>query len=167
MGFWKALGKMAQGKPVFETPTDPANQPTTPVTGQTAADPLHDAHGKKIIPMIKIEHCKTHHLGTNVEVKAWIGNDSATEIELEKVEMMGHDSNLDRRLTPGRSREVLLYKGPALTNDHNDIARIHYKIIANGDYFRADYRIEYSYDSSEGTYSVETLHPENYGVRDV
>lgn len=167
MGFWKALGRMAQGKPVFEVPTESIpSQPTTSASDQAAADPLHDARGNKIIPTIKIEHCKTHHLGAAIEVRAWVVNTSATEIELEKIEMLGQDHNVDRRLSPGRSHEVILYKGPAPTHDNEHDAWIHYKITANGDYFRADYRIEYNQES-DGTYSVETLHPENYGVRDL
>ncbi|HET8884118.1 MAG TPA: hypothetical protein VFM68_01465 [Candidatus Saccharimonadales bacterium] len=170
MGFWQALGKMAQGKPVFETPTEPntqdsTNQTAPPVSQDPNKTPV-DGNGRKIIPAIRIEHCKTYRNGPRIDVRAWVTNASDAEIEIEKIEVMGDNVDVDRRLRPQQSHEVVLYKGPAPTNDYEHKANVHYKLVSSGDYFRADYRIEYNQES-DGTYSVETLHPENYGVKDV
>ena len=167
MGFWKVMSNMAQGKPAFEVPDDSKEQ-SQAVTDQNkpSTPPTTAANGQKIIPQLSLEHCKPHVHGSTMLVTAWITNTSEVEIELDKVTMLGQKIEIDRRLTPQQSHEIQLYKGQIPTNDSSHKANIYYKTFRDGDYFCADYMIEYSYED-DGTYVVEYLHPENYGVRDI
>lgn len=166
MGFWKVVGNMVKGKPAFEAPVDPSEQPQTQVPDRQTSAPPATAKGKKVIPQLSIEHCKSHVDGSHMQVTAWVTNTSAVEIELDKVTILGQKIEIDRRLTPQQSHEIKLYDGEVPTSDSAHKANIYYKTYREGDYFCADYMIEYSYEA-DGTYTIEDLHPENYGVRDI
>lgn len=166
MGFWGALGKMAQGKPVFESESASLPQQDTPAsTQQQAAHPWVDSRGQKIIPHITLMHCKSVINGEKMEVTAWVTNSSELEIELDKIVLIDVRTELDRRLRPAEARQVVLYRGPIAKNDYAHKANLYYKIVLNGDYFCADYRVEYNREPN-GKYTVEELHPER-DIRDV
>lgn len=154
MGFWNGLGKMVQGKPVFGEGTQ------VPTGSNQSADktPI-DGYGNKIIPEVKFEHCKTHISGTAAEVTVWATNLSMHEIELDKVVMLDTKIEIDRRLGPQQSHEIKAYKGPIPTDDHSKKASLFYKLVDSGDYFRADFMIEYIRES-DGTYFMVDFHPE-------
>ena len=166
MGVWDFIKKMVAGKPVFENPPHQREEEhagwvdhitTTPATNPS---PYTDERGNKIIPHITFEHCKSHINGTNMSVTAWATNHSEFEVELDKMVMIDTKTELDRRLQPQQGHEVTLYRGPQPTSDHAHRAQLYYKIVQNGDTFRADFMIEYNRESN-GVFTVEQLHPEN------
>lgn len=165
MGFWGALGKLAQGKPVFEDPQAIATPPMADGALPPTPHPWVDDNGQKIIPHIEITHCKSVISGTTMEVTAWVTNTSQLEIELDKIVMIGLKTELDRRLGPGQAHQLKVYRGPVPTNDYAHKANLYYKVVQSDDYFRADYMIEYNRERS-GLYSVEDFHPE-HDVHDI
>ncbi len=166
MGFWSGLVKIAQGKPVFETPgeQDDDRQQATAKADVSTATAVNSA-GYKIIPEVSLEHCESHLNGDQMDVTVWVTNRSSVQIELDKVVILGLTTELDRILAPGEARELRFYRGKVPTNDDYHTANLYYKQMGSGDYFCADFTIEYDYDS-QGFYEVEELHPV-HPVRDV
>jgi hypothetical protein len=168
MGLWSFISKMAQGKPVFEEPVhEPkadqagwAEETTQPAQSAVDPSPFVDEKGRKIIPQITIERCKSHINGNHMDVTAWLTNTSEFEVELDKMEMIDAKTELDRRLRPHEGHEVTLYRGALRTNDQAHKAKLYYKIVQNGDYFCADFMIEYNRESN-GMFTVEEFHPDN------
>ncbi len=162
MGFWNGLVKIAQGKPVFDTQNQQsgAGQQTSPTTTPKSSDAVTavNSAGYKIIPEVTIEHCETHLNGNEMEVTVWATNTSSVEIELDKIVMLGVTLQLDRFLGPGQAHQLRLYKGKVPTNDSYHTANLYYKQVKSGDYFCADFRLEYDYDP-KGLYKVEEFHP--------
>lgn len=167
MGLWNFMSKMVQGKPIFEEPKRESREPGwAPEPSQSASESTFvDEGGKKIIPTVTIEHCKSHINGNHMDVTAWLTNASEFEIELDKMVMIDAKAGIGRRLRPGEGHEVMVYRGVLQTSDHAHKAELYYKIVENGDYFRADYMVEYNRESN-GTYTVEEFHPEHI-VHDV
>lgn len=171
MGLWDFVKKMATGKPACEATPDQheathagwVEHVTTPETG---ASPYVDEKGNKVIPVIAIEHCKSHVDGQNLHVTAWLTNRSSFEVELDKIVMLDTKTELDRRLNPQQGHEVVLYRGVAPTHDHAHKAQLYYKIVENGDNFCADFSIEYNLES-DGRFMVEELHPERGMIHDI
>lgn len=171
MGMWNFVKKMATGKPVFEaTPNQHEAEHAGWVEHVTVpaanTSPYVDEKGKKVIPVIAIEHCKSHVDGLNLHLTAWVTNHSPFEVELDKIVMLDTKTELDRRLTPQQGHEVILYHGAMPTHDRAHKAQLYYKILENGDYFCADFSIEYNLES-DGRFTVEELHPERGMIHDV
>lgn len=169
MGFLDGLGKMIKGEPLFDSSDeelkddDTFRQPEDNL--QEVAHPLVDDAGRKVIPHVTVEHCKTHRRGATVEVTAWLTNSSDLEIELDKIQLLNNKSELNRRLHAQEGHEALLYRGPVITTDSLHKAELLYRIIQNDDYFKAEFMIEYNHES-DGTFTVEDLHPE-HAIRDI
>jgi hypothetical protein len=160
MGFWSGLTKIIQGQPVFETPETEkqVEHPLASIAGPSPAATPVDSTGHKIIPEVLFEHCESHLNGSEVDVTVWATNQSSVEIELDKIVMLGLTTQLDRFLAPGEAHQLRLYRGRIPTNDSYHTAYLYYKQVSSGDYFQADFTIEYNYDS-RGFYEVEELHP--------
>lgn len=168
MGFWSGLIKMAQGRPVFGTPEEQGGvkQSEIPATKSEASTVTAvNSDGHKIIPEVSFEHCQSHVSGDQMEVTVWVTNRSSVRIELDKIVMLGLTTELDRILAPGEARELRFYKGKVPTNDSYDTANLYYKQTSSGDYFCADFTIEYDYDP-QGFYKVEEFH-HVHPIRDV
>lgn len=120
------------------------------------ADKTHDEHGNKIIPEAEITSCETHLKGENCEVWANIRNNSAFEIELDAVRVLGNKTELDRRLLPGDEHKFKIFTGAMPRDDHSREAELYYKNVKSGDYFCARHIIEYQYES-DGTYIIEEM----------
>jgi hypothetical protein len=178
MGFFDSLGRMFKGEPIFvdeskkdgqqdDDNDDPWRQDDPATEGQEAPAKslLVDEKGRKVIPEIRLEHCKSHVDGSTMTVTVWATNTGEVEVELDKIEILGMRYELDRFLNPGKAHEIMIYKGPTPMNDSHHEAVLHYKIVKNGDYFAAEFMIEYNRESN-GVYIVEELHPESV-IRDV
>lgn len=168
MGLWNGLVKIAQGKPVFEAADqrgEVKRQASSAVKSAPSSGAAVDSTGHKIIPEVVIEHCETHLNGSEIDVTVWATNTSSVEIELDKIVMLGMTCELDRFLGPGEAHQLRLYKGTAPINENYHKANLYYKQVKSGDYFCADFMVEYDYDA-KGFYIVDELHPIR-PVRDV
>lgn len=165
MGFFANLGKIIQGKPVYTA--DNASKSSSRTFDIYAArgekSPV-DEQGNKVIPNVTLEHCKTHFMGKNIQVTAWVQNNSDFEIELDRILMLRKKIKLDRHMHPGEGHEVKLYRGPILTHDNDTRAKLEYKLVDGGDYFCADFQIEFNRER-DNEFSVEQFHPER--IRDI
>ena len=162
MGFLKGIGRLLQGKPAFVVPTQQSDVRTDTVDANKT--PV-DEHGYKIVPSIKVEHCKTHVDGTAARVTAWVTNEADGDIELDKSVILDRTTQFNRFLRPGEAHEMTLYEGEAPTTDHAHKASLYYRLVRSDDYFCAEYRVEY-HRESDGICRVVDLHPD-YPVRDV
>ncbi len=171
MGFFKALGKMIQGRPVFEVPagtkasssdqTVPQSQ-APPVTASQPASPAQP----KTIPTFMLQHCETRVNGNMMDVVIWATNMSDVDIEIDKCVILDTKIRIDRQLGPGRAHEITIYRGPIPKTNLAHKANIFYKSIRANEYFRVDFMVEYNHES-DGTYTVEELHPEHYEVKEI
>lgn len=177
MGFWQGVMKMIQGKPVFEAPagTKESTLPPKPDmyqathTPQASPTPLAPtpptAPQPHVTPTFTLTHCKSDINGNTIEVTAWLTNTSKVDIEIDKCAILGRTTEIDRRLSPGGAHQAVLYRGPVPTTDHAHKANIFYKSIHENEYYRADFMVEYNRES-DGTYTVEELHPEHYAIKE-
>lgn len=163
MGFLSGLGRLLQGKPVFQAPQ--AGSEKSPWQPSFSAETPTDERGRKIIPELRVEHCHTHLSGDDTMVTVWLTNTSDGDIDLDKVVILDVKRELDRRLGPGQAHEVVLYKGPVPMSDAARKAQLYYRLVSSDDYFRADFLVEYQ-RQSDGSCPIEGLRPE-YPIRDV
>ncbi len=166
MGFLDVLGRMLQGKPAFDvTSSETKNSANQEPDNFKVDTKLVDKQGRKVIPEIEIENVVSHRQGSSLTVTAWIKNHSSVEIELDKINILSKKSEIDRRLRPGEAYQVTLYRGNVLKHEHDHKASLQYKIIENGDYFLANYSVEFKYES-DGTYTIKRIE-DNNGVKDI
>lgn len=160
MGFFGGLGRLVQGKPVFEAPeqsTGNGNQPLQtepPVTAETKPA------GPKIIPEAVIERCEYHNNGSHMRLSCHIQNNSTSLLELDKFRLLGTVRDLNFSLRPGESRELVVYDGQRPRNRNYDDAYLAYKNEV-GDYFEAYHTVEFKQENDQ-TYSVvrfRLVHP--------
>lgn len=169
MSFWDITRRLIQGKPAFEAPKpedDWDDAPTTDFSEDRKAKraeaneandtDLHDANGRKQIPVVGVTQAKYDTSGPNMDVWATIHNHSKRAIELDKMVMMGARVELDYPLAPGAQREFRVYRGPRPAHDSYKKAELYYKDTLSGDYFRADHLIGYKYEADK-TYSIQEL----------
>jgi hypothetical protein len=168
MGFLKAFGNMMKGKPAFESPADTADALSTDKTTVSPQSPASADTPKqsKIIPTFTLEHCETHINGDMIDVTVWATNTSSVDIEIDKCVIIDTKTEIDRRLSPGHAHEITLYRGPIPTTNHAHKANIFYKSIRANEYFRVDFTVEYNRESN-GTFTVEELHPEHYAIKEL
>jgi hypothetical protein len=116
-GFFEAMSRMIQGKPVF-TPTD-----------QQGGDPLNQPprEQEKTPPQVWIERFECHPSGDRVECYAALKNHSQVNVELDKIHILGSMRELDNFLRPGEEREFLVYSGSVPTTNAYHDADIQYK----------------------------------------
>lgn len=173
MGFFKALGKMIQGKPVFEVSGDAKDNFATdkrvvssqpPPAVVLPPDPVEEK--PTVIPTFALQHCQTHINGDDIDVTVWATNTSDVDIEIDKCVILDTKTEIDRRLSPGQAHEITLYRGPIPTTNLAHKANIFYKSIRANEYFRVDFSVEYNHES-DGTYTVEELHPEHYAIKEL
>jgi hypothetical protein len=169
MGFLDGMRRMMQGKPVFEAPVEPKER----ISGSD--EDIRDvpsvevtAPRNVVVPTFSIDHLKSHinDAGTAIEVYAWVTNTSVSEIEIERCVILNTKMMIKRRLGPGQSHEVCLYRGPIASNDYIHKANIFYEDISANEYYRADFSVEYNREAN-GLYTVEELHPEHYGPKEL
>lgn len=162
MGFFSGLGKMLQGKPVFEDSTS-KNQADSDSHSAPGQSQTVDTRGEKIIPEFEIEKCQNHENGQNLEIRAWITNTSTLAVELDWINLLGQKYQLDYKFQPGQGHEMVIYRGLVPKSTSNHTANLIYKTL-DGDYFQADYQVEFDQES-DGRYRVSELHL-NRPVRD-
>lgn len=177
MGFFDGLRRMMQGKPVFVDPANPMQAPitadqavTTKQTAPLAPPPVREPQmppkQEKVIPTFDLRHCRTSVNGDMAQVTIWATNTSTVDIEIDKCVMIDTTTEIDRQLSPGRSHEIVIYRGRTPQTDHAHKANIFYKAIRENEYYRVDFSVEYNRESN-GMFTVEDLHPEHYAVKEL
>lgn len=170
MGFWGAASRMIQGKPVFEVPPssdggkdDWDDEKVSDQQQKASADGsrIHrnqriDSRGNKVVPEAEIAHTRVDHNGQLIEMRATINNSSQFPVMLDKSIIFGYRQELDYVLSPGESREFMIYRGAERRDEAYKYAELYYKDNESGDYFCATHVIGYQY-GSDGIYDVTDL----------
>ncbi|HSW81106.1 MAG TPA: hypothetical protein VLG40_01800 [Candidatus Saccharimonas sp.] len=146
MGFFGALGKILQGKPVFTAGQGNAAQPGAPVVSSTSG---------KVFPQVSIEHVECRTNGGGMDIDAFIQNYSQGQVQLDKIELFGHTTQVPVFLRPGEDREQRIYDGPRPTATNQPNLELYYK-DASGDYFCADHYVEFT-QQADRTYTVQRI----------
>lgn len=150
MGFFSSLGKIVQGKPVFESGQQPSQ-----TTGSTPAAPVPPAPGLKVYPHVFINRTTSALEGPNVAIDVYIKNDSLGQVDLDRLEFFGQQHNLATVLRPGEEREFRIYEGPRPTNTNMPNLCLNFK-DATGDYFCADHTIDFQ-QQADRTYTTDRI----------
>lgn len=168
MGFFRALGKIIAGEPVFTVPvTKKAKhkaeiiQPSQTKQATTRpAEPeklkLYDEYGQKIVPNVYVARCIPRLDLEDMDVWAYIRNDSDFEVELQNIEVLAEIQLINHRLLPHTERRILIYSGDRPTTDINRTAKLYYERVETNDYFCADHYIRYKMEHDD-TFSIYEL----------
>lgn len=168
MGFLETMSRLLQGKPAFIDPayqqedakeSEQFNPLVAHAQDKKVANNLVDASGRKIVPELQLTHMKSHVNGDQMTVTAWVTNPSPHRVRIDDIVVLKQKTVSRRELGPGEAHEATFYHGPVAKNDYEHKAQVFYRLMENGDCFRADYMVEYN-RQSDGTYLVEDLHPE-------
>lgn len=169
MGFWDVTKRVLMGKPGFVEPAaDDGWDDDAPTTdfaeerrakrevaqkGTGTRDGLVDEKGYKHPPVVELTNVKSDISGDTVEFWVTIKNQSARDVRLDKLTLLGVKNRLNYPLGAGDQRVFRAYSGPKPQHDHYKRCELYYKDEATGDYFRVDHLVQYQYES-DGTYDV-------------
>lgn len=151
MGFLSDLfGSSSQKQPPKPKEVDVwgSNQPedTAGAIGLGGA-PLPDTHAEpeKVIPELQFTKVNVRQSADCEHLDVWgfIENTSAVEVEIMQTLFIKQKQMPGRFLKPGGAYELHLYAGPTPTNDSEVKGTVSYKAVRRGDYFEANYTIEY------------------------
>jgi hypothetical protein len=160
-GFFDALKRGIQGKPVFEAPTPQAAAPIPTVDNSATTTPQPDSPIKKddpsTFPVVQLTRTYSRENGQNLEIYSSPKNLWNDTVLLDTLRFMGTTLKLDSSLSPNQEREVRIYKGPTLTQKQASQATLTYK-IHHGDHFEATYDVVYLF-TPEQTYQVTDFRP--------
>lgn len=162
MGFFGALSKIIQGKPVFEANQQPQQQGSAMPGAPTPAASV--AAGPKEYPRLVLGRVQCHMSGDDMEVEVEIQNESSQQLDLDQVRILGTAHDLGTFLRPGEEREFRLYEGDRPRSTSNSRVEVTFRTTPGGDYFQADFTIDFKQEA-DGTYSVQRFRP--LQVRDI
>ena len=165
MSFFGALGKIAQGKPVYDT----TNQPPAAGDGPSQQAPQQpDAAGEEnagstikrddpaTFPVVYIRNTITRPNGTDVQVYCIIHNDWNEEIRVKKITIFGREEEAEYELAPGQERQVLVYEGPPIMQKYEQ-AVLDYETLTPGGYFQAVHIVQYMYHDDTKAFTVDHM----------
>lgn len=143
MGFFDAVGKMIQGKPVFD---DPGNKPPAS-TPPAAGVPISSEP-----PVVVLARTSCYTRGSDIEIQCDIRNQSSENVMLDKIRMLGNMVELDHFMKPGEAREFVIYRGPQPRDTSQHYAELTYR-SDSGQYWQAVHMIVY-HQESNGSFMV-------------
>lgn len=165
MSFLDGLGRFLNGKPVFEDEGQARRGPVH-TSGSPHAQPPQSPHktpvdsrGYKIIPKIRISNMKTSRRDNDMTTTAWITNTSNQKVRVDYCYVLGQKQVYNRELEPGAGHEVVVYRGKVASNEHNNKARIVYRLVSSDDLFEDEYFVEF-YSETDGAFMLEEFHEE-------
>jgi hypothetical protein len=177
-GFFKFMGRLMAGKPIYDPNDQPTGQPSmnapggplpgqpqVPPQAQAPASPIHKGDASTF-PVVEVQRVVTHVSGNAMQVGCWLCNRSPMQIILDRFRLLGGEIRLTDDLRPNQAHEYIVYRGPLLRNRESDVAVLHYRTASGGDYFEATYDLVFRYDGNSQTYTVDEmrLHPP---IRDI
>lgn len=149
MGFINGLGRMIQGKPVFQAEDQLASVPTAPKNEQ--AEP-----GAKVVPKLCVVRTDCRINGESMDIYAHIKNESSVEVYLDNIRLLDKVTELDRILKPGEVRDFVVYKGQIMKDESKTKCELKYR-KQDGDFFVMQHVVEYGYQNE--TYVVNNIRP--------
>jgi|GEM_PF-1030209 len=168
MGFFKAMGRIMQGKPVFDesegvTEIHSSGMNASPHLGSEVIEAQAGEHDGIIkntpstFPIVRIEGFHGHSDGQHYEVRVEIKNDWQYPVMVQTVRAFGTSTTLGVPLQPHQAREALIYRGPVFPRQPGYEILLEYKSQHEGDYFQSINEVRYSYNSTAKTYEVSDI----------
>lgn len=164
MGFFDFMDKMVKGEPIFQAETSRQDQPQE-TQNEPGEAPAIQKGVESTFPVVQITKVKPSVNGDHLQVYCYIENTWHSPIELDKIYIFDTKRELDTVLNAGQLREFLVYDGPVLREEKNEI-KLHYKTQKDGDYFEAEHEAKFSYRAQDGTYEVGDIQL-NEPIRDI
>jgi hypothetical protein len=169
MGFFGTLGKILQGKPVFE-PTNTQNPHATAQNQPGGAFGVGQPQGQapapagpKQMPRVDVERVVCQMNGTRMDCDAFIQNNSHDNVDLDRLNVLGTSYDVGRLLRPGEEHEFRIYSGNRPNNTSYTRAELTVK-DHTGDYFQLVYYVQFK-AVGDGTYIIERIQSQQ--VRDI
>lgn len=116
-------------------------------------------------PIVQITRVKPHVNGDRLQVYCLVQNNWGKPVEVDNITIFDTKRELDTVLRAGEARDFLVYDGPVLRKEHNDVL-LQYKTKEAGDYFAAEHTAKFSYRSQDDTYEVGDIQL-NEPIRDI
>ena len=137
------------GKP---SPVEPAAKKQDEWSDEVAEEAPAARAEPKLLPEVNITHVEPYIGQDYAHLEMWVTleNQSPVEVEVTNVNVLGQQTGQARYLRPGESHEIKVYSGAMPTNDSLHEAAVEYKTTADGDYFRADHLLKFTYHEHEG-----------------
>lgn len=146
MGFLSGLGKMIQGKPVFEAGDQ---QNLTLNTPQKVSSP-------KVVPKVCIIRTECKENNGQMELTVHIKNESQVEVHADNIRIFDKVMQLDRNINPGQTSDFIVYSGPIMHDDNRNKCELKYR-KTDGDYFAMQHTVEYGF--AQNAYVVNSIRP--------
>lgn len=157
MSFLDFMGRMFEGKPVFdEADSRPQDKPEASDDVAAAPQSAIRKHDESSFPVVHVKRTKTTINGSNMQVYCMIENTWPDQVMLDKIRLCNTTRELDTYLRAGETKDFLVYSGPKLTHEYHE-ALLHYKTQQEGDYFEAVHDVDFEYHPEDKTYSVSEL----------
>lgn len=172
MGFMRSLGRIIQGKPVYDPSeefqsisyrTDRHPEGADQAMGQDVQQqqqqpqPIpggHEQQGYKLVPIVQMRRVECHNNGPRMDVYADIHNDSTQNINVDRITIAGASRALGKRLRPGEAQQFLVYSGTRPHSNPGGYADLQYRTEeGGGDYFIAQHRLQ-TKQEPDGTFSL-------------
>ncbi|MFZ1258726.1 MAG: hypothetical protein WAQ25_04625 [Candidatus Saccharimonas sp.] len=111
-------------------------------------DVFHHTDGTTVLPEVEIVQLKPHLSSDKKHLELWVNikNRSAFEIEITRASLLNTSTSPGRFIRPGESHETNLYSGDTPTNDNVRHMNLQIKVVKTGDYFEADFTVDYSFE---------------------
>lgn len=146
MGFMAGLGRMMQGKPVFQADDRQAQLPNEP----------EQAPGEKVVPRVCIIRSDCRVADGNMELTAHIKNESSVEVYIDNIRIFDKVVEIDRIIKPSQTSDFVVYRGPVMQDENRNKCELKYR-KADGDFFVMHHLVEYGY--RHDTYEVDNIRP--------
>lgn len=152
MGFFKALTRLVQGKPVFDV-ADAPRQPLQQAQPQTP--PAPPPTGPKRPPQVCVERVECRENGLNMEVDCIIQNYSQGAVTLDRIELLHKTVSLNNYLRAGEEREYRVYAGLRPHDTYADECRLYYR-NESGDYFCSHHTVTFQ-QQPDKSYAIDYI----------
>ncbi len=116
-------------------------------------------------PVVRITKVSPRVNGDTLQIYCYIQNDWSHPVELDESHIFGIERKLGAVLNPGEVQELLVYDGPVLKKEHQEV-ELQYKTHAEGDYFKAKFMPSFNFNAQTETYEVSDFRPSE-PVRDI
>lgn len=156
MGFMDFLGRMVEGKPIFDENTSAGSNPPAPREPDVQPEPGLQKSDPHTFPKVYVKHVTTRINGEKMQVYCQILNTWDGEVLLDKIRLLDTKHEIDDFLSAGEEQQFLVYDGPMPTNQVHE-AFLDYKLRDNGDYFQSVHDVTFIYHSDSKRYSVNEM----------
>lgn len=120
---------------------------------------------ERTFPVVQITKVTPHVSGDTLQIYCHLKNDWSQPLELDESHIFGIKRKLGAVLNPGEMQEVLMYEGPVLKQEHQQV-ELQYKTHAEGDYFLAKLTPSFNYNAQTETFDISDFRPSE-PVRDI